>query len=94
LAQARDAATKRIGEFRDDLRGTVNEMIAFLDGDEADSEMWFALSERLRVAWLMGSATCCMREWPEPNDATPDVERSRRRKGRRAYYHWDWRLAR
>jgi DNA-binding PadR family transcriptional regulator len=92
--EAREAASKRIGEFQADLRSTVDEIVNLLDGDElaADSETWFTISERLRTCWLLGSATYCLREWPEPDDSKADIEKDRRRLGRRAHYYWDLRL--
>ena len=39
------------------------------------SDEWFELAERLRRAcWRLGSATYCLREWPEPSDASADVD--------------------
>jgi hypothetical protein len=75
------------------VRTTVNEILRLLDGEAvADSETWFTISERLRSVWVPGSATYCLREWPEPDDARADVEKDRRRLGRRAHYYWNWRL--
>ncbi len=92
--KARAEASQRIGEFRAEVRSTVDEIARLLDGDElADSETWFNLSERLRTVWVLGSATYCLREWPEPEDGKADIEKDRRRLGRRAYYYWDLRLA-
>ncbi len=91
---ARAEAAKRIGEFKAEVRSTVDEITALLDGDDADSETWFNLSQRLRAVWVLGSATYCLREWPEPDDSKADVEKNRRRLGRRAYYYGDWRLGR
>jgi DNA-binding PadR family transcriptional regulator len=90
---ARAEAAKRIGEFRAEVRSTVDEIARLLDDDElADSETWFNLSKRLCTVWVLGSATYCLREWPEPEDSKADVEKNRRRLGRRAYYYWDLRL--
>jgi len=39
------------------------------------SDGWFEMAERLRRAcWRLGSATYCLREWPEPSDARADVD--------------------
>jgi hypothetical protein len=39
------------------------------------SEEWFELSERLRwISWRLASATYCLTEWPEPDDARPDLD--------------------
>lgn len=73
---ARVEAAVRIEGFKEEL---------ILAAEEADrlinqyrpvmSEEWFALSERLRRAsWCMASATYCLTEWPEPDDAMPDLD--------------------
>jgi hypothetical protein len=39
------------------------------------SDAWFALTERLQAACSqLGSATYCLSEWAEPDDASPDVD--------------------
>lgn len=88
--EARQAASERIGGFREDLRRTADQIVSLLDGDElaADSETWFKINERLRSAWLLGSATYCLREWPEPSDDARDVDDSQRL-GRRNTRLWE-----
>jgi hypothetical protein len=90
--EARTEASNRIAGFRGDLRGTLDEVIALLEADhEADSAVWFDLSERLqRVSWRLGSAIYCLREWQEPDDSAPDVDDAPyRRHGRRSTRDWD-----
>lgn len=42
---------------------------------DSPSSVWFELGRRLDAAfWLMGSATHCRDEWPEPDDARPDFD--------------------
>jgi hypothetical protein len=55
------------------------------------SQEWFSLSERFRVAsWRLGSASHCLEEWVEPDDARPDVdENPGPAPGRRAVAVWD-----
>lgn len=39
------------------------------------SDAWFSIAERLQAAcWRVGSATHCLREWREPDDARVDVD--------------------
>lgn len=73
--EARDGSERRIGEFRAALQTLLDEAAALLVDDAAPSEAWFVLGERLQraCAW-MGSATHCLREWAEPDDAQPDVD--------------------
>lgn len=55
------------------------------------SARWFGLAERLRAAfWLAGSATYCLEEWAEPDDARPDTDADPGPPpGRRATSAWD-----
>lgn len=49
----------------------------------SDSEAWFTLSEKLeRACSRLASATHCLHEWAEPDDATADIDKSRRWKRR------------
>jgi len=42
---------------------------------QADSDTWFELGERLqRSCWLLASATHCLYEWAEPDDARADID--------------------
>jgi hypothetical protein len=89
--EARTAASERIAAFRGDLRGTLDEAIALLEADLADSATWFELSERLHdTCWRFASAVHCLREWPEPDDSQADTdEPSYNQRGRRHTRGWD-----
>jgi hypothetical protein len=81
--EARDGSETRIGEFRAALQTLLDEAAALLVDDAAPSESWFVRGERLQRACVwMGSATYCLREWSEPDDARADVDDGTRR-GRR-----------
>jgi hypothetical protein len=80
---ARDGSERRIAEFRAALQTLLDEAAALFVDDAAPSESWFLLGERLqRASVWMGSATHCLREWAEPDDARADVDDGPRR-GRR-----------
>jgi hypothetical protein len=85
--KARAMASERIGGFRDDLDAALDEARRLLSGDEPPSDAWFALGDRLsRACWRLGSATYCLREWSEPDDARADVHRHNR--GPRQTWLW------
>jgi hypothetical protein len=87
--EAREAATERISGFRDGLRVLLDEGATLLADEATDSEAWFTLGERFgRACKRLGSATYCLREWAEPNDASADIDESRRL-GRRNPRSWD-----
>jgi hypothetical protein len=73
-SEARSAAAERIPGFRADLREALKEATNLLDtNQEADSATWFEMSERLhQTGRLFASATYCLHEWTEPDDAHPD----------------------
>lgn len=73
---AREQAAVRIEGFRDELTQVNQQAYDLLyQPQPATSDEWFALSERLRWgAWRFGSATYCLTEWPEPDDAMPDPD--------------------
>lgn len=73
--EARVAASDRINEFRGDLRSALDEATDLLDAsDDARSDAWYEFSERLQVACRrLGSATYCLHEWLEPDDAEADI---------------------
>jgi hypothetical protein len=87
---ARVAATERIGGFREDLRRAVDEVKSLLDADgQTPSVTWFEFSACLqRACWLLASATHCLSEWPEPDDAHADIDTDQYR-GRRNTWQWD-----
>jgi len=42
------------------------------------SDAWFEAGERVqRACWRLASATYCLREWREPDDAQPDIDHHR-----------------
>jgi hypothetical protein len=54
---------------------TATEMLDAPVSAGPGSDEWFEITERLRHAcWRLGSATYCLREWPEPSDASADVD--------------------
>jgi len=73
---ARLQAAVRIEGFRDELTDAAQQAYVLLHQRQwVASEEWFALSERLRrSAWRFASATYCLTEWPEPDDARPDPD--------------------
>jgi hypothetical protein len=72
---ARAAAGERIDGFRAQAREALEEAAMLLDTEDAHSDAWFGVAERLQEAcWRVGSATYCLREWREPDDARPDVD--------------------
>jgi hypothetical protein len=61
--------------FRAEAREALDEAAMLLDAEDAHSDAWFGVAERLQAAcWRVGSATYCLREWREPDDARPDVD--------------------
>lgn len=86
---ARSAATERIDQIRERLRDTLSDANRLLDSAEGgDSDSWFALSGRLSTrSGRLASATYCLREWPEPDDARADRDdSSESNEGRRSFY--------
>jgi hypothetical protein len=74
--ESREAAGERMREFRVGLRLMLREARTLLGDREASSEAWFELGERLQDACSrLGSATYCSREWEEPSDDGPDVDK-------------------
>jgi hypothetical protein len=72
---AHAAAGERIGGFRAQAREALEDAAMLLDAEDARSDAWFGVAERLQVAcWRVGSATYCLHEWREPDDARPDVD--------------------
>ncbi len=90
--EARAAAGERIGGFRENLRGALDEALSLLDTDDpSPSATWFELGKRLqRTTWLLASATHCLHEWAEPDDSTADTdEPPYGQNGRRNPRGWD-----
>jgi hypothetical protein len=75
--EARTTAGRRIDGLREQLRESLSEAIALLDGDDGTSDAYFAL--RLRIGAQLdglGVAIHCAKEWSEPDDARADVDRN------------------
>jgi hypothetical protein len=72
---ARATVGKRIDGFRAQARDALEDAAMLLDAEGAPSDAWFGVAERLQAAcWRVGSATHCLHEWREPDDARPDVD--------------------
>jgi hypothetical protein len=85
---ARIAAANRIDGFRQQVRDVLVEAGRLLDAEHTTSDAWFTVAGRLKTAcWQLGSATYCVREWPEPEDARADVDEGKLR-GRRNVWQW------
>lgn len=88
---AREEAKQRIDDFRTLTYQTLDAAEAVAEpADGPDSETWFAMGDRLAaIFWLMGSATYCLVEWPEPDDARSDSDDPPAgRRGRRGSPDW------
>lgn len=73
---SRATAAERIEGYREEFRALLDEAGALLDaGTRAHSDSWFRLTERLPMAAKgIGAAIYCLVEWPEPDDARPDID--------------------
>jgi hypothetical protein len=69
-------AAERIEGYREELRALLCEADTLLAaGTRTHSDLWFCLAKRLRApAVNIGAAIHCLMEWPEPEDARPDVD--------------------
>jgi hypothetical protein len=84
---SRAMADDRIEGFREALRASMAEIGALLDSQQAPSDAWFELGKRLSAECKrLGSATYCLFEWAEPDDARADVDEVL---GRRNVWGWD-----
>jgi hypothetical protein len=74
--KARTTAGQEIDRFERELRACLEEAARMLDVDSpADSDAVFELGERIqRASWRLASASYCLREWSEPDDARADLE--------------------
>jgi len=73
---ARTAAAQEIQRFRADVGTRLDDARALLAQPQAPpSDAWFELAEQLRRAcWRLASASYCLNEWAEPDDARADVD--------------------
>jgi len=84
---SRTVAGDRIDGFREVLRASVVELGALLDSGQPPSDAWFEFGRRLSAECRrLGSATYCLFEWGEPDDAHADVDKVL---GRRNVWGWD-----
>jgi hypothetical protein len=84
---SRTMAGDRIDGFREALRASMAEVGALLDAEQTPSDAWFEVGKRLSAECRrLGSATYCLFEWAEPNDARADVDEVL---GRRSVGGWD-----
>jgi hypothetical protein len=84
---SRTVASDRINSFREALRTSVAELGGLLDTGQAPSDAWFEFGKRLSAECRrLGSATYCLSEWAEPDDASADVDTVL---GRRNVWGWD-----
>ena len=78
--EAHSAASERIAGLRRNLRKEISSARSLLSAADASSEDWFAMSDALnRAGSQLASATYCLREWSEPDDATADIDNDSRR---------------
>lgn len=73
---SRATAGEQIEGYREELRALLDEADALFDaGTRAHSDLWFCLAKRLPApATNIGAAIYCLMEWPEPDDARPDID--------------------
>ncbi len=72
---SRTMAGDRIDGFREALRASMAEVGALLDAEQTPSDAWFEFGKRLGAECKrLGSATHCLFEWSEPDDARADVD--------------------
>lgn len=77
--EAREAAKREIGPLLTETSLLVAEAAELTQtGRSSPSDAWVNLGRRLgnAFAWV-GSARYCLTEWPEPDDATTDLEHGR-----------------
>jgi transcription elongation GreA/GreB family factor len=72
---AQATAVRRLDGLREQMRNSLSEATAMLDGEGVASDAWFELRFRIGPQCeRLGSAVYCLREWPEPDDAHADVD--------------------
>ncbi|HEV3047087.1 MAG TPA: hypothetical protein VGY13_06965 [Solirubrobacteraceae bacterium] len=73
---ARLLAGQELDRFHDELREQLKRALRLLEADPpARSDAWLELAEQLaRACRRFASASYCLREWAEPDDAHADVD--------------------
>jgi hypothetical protein len=73
---ARTTAGQEIERFRANVRAQLDEAVLLLAADPPPhSDNWFELADALqRSCRRLGSASYCLQEWLEPDDAQPDLD--------------------
>jgi hypothetical protein len=74
--EANTLASQEIERFRRRFGASLEAATVLLAAaPQVDSDTWFELGERLqRNCWLLASATHCLYEWAEPDDAHADID--------------------
>jgi hypothetical protein len=76
--QARALASQEIDRFATELQRACDEATALLQSESREairSDTWLELGARLaRNSRLLASARHCLSEWPEPTEASADVD--------------------
>lgn len=77
--EAHAAAERYLPELRAELRDVLTAVIKLLDAEhQIISRDWLDASESLQMTCRnVASATYCLYEWAEPDDATADIDKSR-----------------
>jgi hypothetical protein len=71
----RTIATEEIDRIRAGVGSALDDARRLLDSDDGDSDAWKATGKRLaRECDRLRAAVFCLREWPEPDDAHPDLD--------------------
>jgi hypothetical protein len=73
---ARTSAGQELARFRAALLEQIGTAAALLEADPRPrADAWLEMAETLsRTCRLVGSASHCLYEWPEPDDTRPDVD--------------------
>lgn len=72
--EARASAEQEVERFEQEAINAITDAMALVES-ESSSDGLFAVAERLRgELWRLASATYCLSEWPEPDDATADID--------------------
>lgn len=73
---ARTTAGQEIDRFRVSVRAQLDDAVLLLAADPPPcSDDWFELADALqRSCRRLGSASYCLREWPEPKDTYVDLD--------------------